>query len=94
MSELGSVSFESVLDSPSVKEIKKLSPYAIQLANRWVRDWPGRTRELQAAGKLIAALKERAEVESLREWRSRVSRFRADPAGDATPGPERDSGPP
>jgi len=94
MSDRASVSFESVLDSPSINEINKLSPYAIQLAERWVRDWPGKTRELVASGKFISALKQRAEVDSLREWRQRIRAVRTTPKSDLPPGPEADSGPP
>ena len=65
-------SFESVLTSASANEIKKLSPYAIELARRWVTEWPSETRKLEAAGKLIRALKVHADDESLQQWRSRV----------------------
>jgi hypothetical protein len=44
MSDRGSFSLESVLRSPSIKEINKLSPYAITLARLWARDWRGKTR--------------------------------------------------
>jgi hypothetical protein len=64
--------FESVLTPTSAKEIKKLSPYAIELARRWVKERPRETRQLEASGKLISALKVHAEDESLQQWRSRV----------------------
>lgn len=70
MTDRGFFSLESVLDSPSIKE--KLSPFAIQLANRWVKESPQKARELLAAGKLVATIKQRAEDEALRQWRSRV----------------------
>lgn len=92
MSDRGS-SLESVLGSPSVDEIYKLSPYAVKLAKRWVKEWPAKTRELEAAGKLVPALKQRAEAESLSEWRARIRAVRATPGGDPV-GPEGDSAPP
>ena len=94
MSDRGSFSLESVLPSPSVKEINKLSPYAVKLAKKWAREWPGKTRELEASGKLVAALRQRAEDEALRQWRSRVRGVRAITMGSVPPEPERDSGPP
>jgi hypothetical protein len=94
MSDRGPSLLESVLHSPSIKEINELSPYAIKLAKRWAKEWPGKTRELEAAGKLLSALKQRAEVDSLREWRQRIRAVRATPKVDLPPGPEADSGPP
>jgi len=85
MSDQGSSSLESVLRAPSVKEIRKLSPYAVQLANRWVKEAPARTRELEASGKLLSALKERAENEALLQWRSRVRAVRGEQ--EAPPAP-------
>jgi hypothetical protein len=90
MSDQGSSFLESVLLAPSIMEIKKLSPYAVALANRWAKEAPGRTRELEASGKLLAALKERAENEALLQWRSRIRAVR----GDAAPGPDKDAAPP
>jgi len=85
MTERGSFSLESVLDSPSIKEINRLSPFAIQLANRWVKESPQKARELLATGKLVAAIKQRAEDEALRQWRSRVRvvRSSSDPGSPA-----------
>jgi hypothetical protein len=85
--------FESVLKAASVSEIKKLSPYAIELARRWVKDWPEKARQLEAAGKLIPALKQHAEEESLQQWRSRV-RSLARATGGPARRQERDSGQP
>ena len=90
MIDQGSSFLESVLHEPSVKEISKLSPYAIHLANRWAKEWPGKTRELEAAGTLVNTLKQRAEVEALKQWRSRVRAVRGDPA----PGPDKEAAPP
>jgi hypothetical protein len=86
------LSLESVLDSPSAREIDKLSPYAIRLANKWAQERPGKIRELKAAGKLVTTLKQSAEIEALREWRERVRAVRAMPMGGTRPGPGRDSG--
>ena len=83
MSDRSSFSLESVLHSPSINEINKLSPYAVRLARRWAKERPGETRELEASGKLVEVLKERAEEESLRQWRSRVRAVRGE---DASPG--------
>ena len=90
MSEQGFPFLETVLDAPSVREIKKLSPYAVQLANRWAKEAPGKTRELEASGKLLSTLKERSENEALRQWRSRIRAVR----GDLPPIPEKDAAPP
>ena len=90
MSDQGPSFLETVLNTPSVKEIKKLSPYAISLAQRWAKEWPDKTRELEAAGKLVKTLKQRAEVEALSEWRARVRAVR----GDKTPGAKREASPP
>jgi len=46
-----------------------------------VKEAPARTRELEASGKLLSALKERAENEALLQWRSRYARCAA--AGSA-----------
>ena len=78
MSDQGSSFLESVLRARSVREIKQLSPYAVQLANRWAKEAPGKTRELEASGKLLSALKERAENEALMQWRSRVRAVRGE----------------
>ena len=80
MSDQGPSFLESVLGAPSVREIKMLSPYAVQLANRWAKEAPGRTRELEASGKLLSTLKERAENEALLQWRSRMRAVRGDKA--------------
>ena len=72
MSKREYFSLESVLNLPSVREINELSPYAVQLASRWVREQPREARELEAAGTLVSTLKQRAEDESLRQWRMRV----------------------
>jgi hypothetical protein len=85
MSDQGSSFLESVLHAPSIKEIEKLSPYAVALANRWAKEAPGRTRELEASGKLLAALKERAENEALLQWRSRIRAVRGET--EAPPAP-------
>jgi hypothetical protein len=79
-----------VLDAPSVREIQKLSPYAVRLANRWAKDAPGKTRELKASGKLVSTLRERAESEALLQWRSRMRAVR----GEETPGSEKETAPP
>jgi len=92
MSDRKSFFLESVLDSPSAREIDELSPYAIRLANQWAKERPGKIRELKAAGKLVTTLKQSAEIEALREWRERVRAVRAMPMGGTTPGPGRDSG--
>jgi hypothetical protein len=65
-------SFEPVLTRATANEIRRLSPYAIDLARRWVKEWPEKARQLEAAGKLINALKVHAEDESLRQWRLRI----------------------
>ena len=67
-----SFSFEPVLTRTTANEIKKLSPYAIDLARRWVKEWPEKARQLEASGKLISALKMHAEDESLRQWRTQI----------------------
>jgi hypothetical protein len=85
MSDQGSSFLESVLHAPSIKEIKKLSPYAVELADRWAKESPGRTRELEASGKLLAALKERAENEALLQWRSRIRAVRGEKEAPPTP---------
>jgi hypothetical protein len=87
MSDRESFSLESVLHAPSIKEISKLSPYAIRLAKRWAKEMPAKIRELEASGKLLAALKQGAEDESLRQWRSRVRVVRGDAAPRADSGP-------
>ncbi|HXZ54316.1 MAG TPA: hypothetical protein VEH03_02530 [Burkholderiales bacterium] len=84
MSDRSSFPLESVLHSPSINEINKLSPYAVKLAKRWAKERPGETRELEASGKLVEVLKQRAEDESLRQWRSRIRAVRGQ--GDASPG--------
>jgi hypothetical protein len=61
-----------VLTRSSANEIRKLSPQAIDLARRWVREWPDKARQLESAGKLITALKLHAEEESLQQWRARI----------------------
>ncbi len=93
MSDRKSFSLESVLGSPSIKEINKLSPYAVRLASRLAKEWPGEIRELEAAGKLVATLRQRAEVEALSEWRERVRMVRSMPRGEMDSGRERNSGP-
>jgi hypothetical protein len=85
MSDQGSSFLESVLKERSVREIKKLSPYAVELANRWAKEAPGATRELEASGKLIGALKERAENEALLQWRSRIRAVRGQKEAPPTP---------
>ena len=90
MSDQGSSFLESVLKERSVREINKLSPYAVSLALRWAKEWPGKTRELEAAGTLVKTLKQRAETEALNQWRTRIRVVR----GDAPPAPERESAPP
>jgi phosphopantetheinyl transferase (holo-ACP synthase) len=85
MSDQGSSFLESVLKERSIKEIRKLSPYAVQLANRWAKEAPGKTRELEATGKLLASLKERAESEALLQWRSRMRAVRGEK--EAPPAP-------
>ncbi len=85
MSERGSFSLESVLDPSSVKEINKLSPHAIRLARKWAKEWPGKTRELDAAGKLVTELKHSAEAEALQEWRERIRLVRAKRVVDSVP---------
>jgi len=92
MTDRGSSSLESVLGSPSIDEIYKLSPYAIKLAKRWVKEWPGKTRELEATGKLVPALKQRAEIEALHEWRERIRAVRDH--GDSPSASAGDSAPP
>jgi len=90
MSEQGSSFLETVLKERSIREINKLSPYAVHLANRWAKDWPGKTRELEAAGTLVKTLRQRAEAEALNQWRSRVRVVR----GDDVPGSDREAPPP
>jgi len=90
MSDQGSSFLESVLKERSVREINKLSPYAVRLAQRWAKEWPGKTLELEAAGTLVKTLKQRAETEALNQWRTRIRVVR----GDAQPSPERESAPP
>ena len=82
MNDQGSSFLETVLDVPSVREIQKLSPYAVRLANRLAKEAPAETRQLRASGKLLSTLKERAENESLLQWRSRMRAVR----GETTPG--------
>ena len=74
--------FETVLTPESAREIKKLSPYAIDLARRWIKEWPEKARQLEAAGKLISALKVHAEQESLQQWRSRIRGLGRQPEQD------------
>jgi hypothetical protein len=93
MNERKSFSLESVLGLPSIKEINKLSPYAVRLASRWANEWPGKIRELEAAGKLVTTLKQRAEVEALSEWRERVRMVRSLPEGKMDSAQERNSWP-
>lgn len=76
MSDQGSSFLKSVLHTQSIREIEKLSPYAVELANRLAKEAPGRARELEASGKLVATLKERAENEALLQWRSRIRAVR------------------
>jgi len=90
MSDRGSSFLETVLDAPSISEISKLGPYAVELANRWAKEAPGKTRELKASGKLLPTLKERAESEALRQWRTRLRAVR----GDEAPGAEKEAVPP
>ena len=90
MNDQGSSLLESVLHTRSIREIEKLSPYAVNLANRWAKEAPGRTRELEASGKLVATLKERAENEALLQWRSRIRIVR----GGTAPSPEKEASPP
>ena len=90
MSDQGSSFLESVLHTQSIREIEKLSPYAVKLANRWAKEAPGKTRELEASGKLVAALKERSENEALNQWRTRIRVVRAGKA----PSPEKEASPP
>ena len=85
MNKAEQFSLESILNVPSVKEINELSPYAIRLANRWVREWPRKARELEAAGTLVSTLKQHAEEESLRQWRMRIQAARANPETDSSP---------
>jgi hypothetical protein len=87
MSDQGSSFLETVLDAPSIREIQKLSPYAVRLANRLAKEAPAETRRLRASGKLLATLKERAENESLLQWRSRMLAVRGGkaPAPDSAP---------
>jgi len=90
MSDQGFSFLESVLDEPIVKEIHKLSPYAVKLATRWAKESPAKTRELEASGKLVSTLKERAESEALRQWRARIRVVRGESAGsekEAPPAP-------
>jgi len=87
MSDQGSSLLESVLRARSVKEINKLSPYAVRLATRWAKEWPGKTRELEAAGTLLNTLKQRAEAEALNQWRSRIRVVRGDAAPENEPAP-------
>jgi hypothetical protein len=89
MSDRKSFSLESVLHEPSINEISKLSPYAIRLAKSWAKEWPDKTRELEAAGTLVKTLKQRAEAEALNQWRSRIRAAR----GEQAPA-ERESAPP
>ena len=49
MSDQGHAFLETVLKARSVKEINELSPYAIRLAQRWAKESPGKTRELESA---------------------------------------------
>jgi hypothetical protein len=90
MSDRGSSFLETVLHAPSIREISKLSPYAVELAKRWAKEAPGKTRELEASGKLLSTLKERAENEALRQWRTRLRAVR----GDKAPGAEKEAAPP
>jgi hypothetical protein len=87
MSDQGSAFLETVLDAPSVREIQKLSPYAVRLAARWAKESPGKTRELEASGKLVDVLKQRADDESLLQWRQRIRAVR----GDKAPAPEKEA---
>jgi hypothetical protein len=89
MSDQGSAFLESVLKKRSVMEINKLGPYAVRLADRWAKEWPGKTRELEAAGTLVKTLKQRAEAEALNQWRSRIRAVRGE-----TPGPDKEAAPP
>jgi hypothetical protein len=87
-------SFEPVLRHATAREIERLSPYAINLARRWVEEWPEKTRQLEAAGKLISALKTNAESESLRQWRQRYRGLtEAAPGTHANVQPEHPSPP-
>jgi hypothetical protein len=83
--------FESVLTPKSANEIKSLSPYAIDLARRWVKEWPEKARQLEAAGKLISALKIHAEKEALQQWRSRIRKLsQGAPGSDMPPRQDQD----
>jgi predicted TPR repeat methyltransferase len=78
-------SFEPVLTRATANEIKSLSPYAIDLARRWVKDWPEKARQLEASGKLINALKVHAEDESLHQWRAQIRSLKLGALGSGAP---------
>ena len=89
-----SFSFEPVLMRATANQIGRLSPYAIDLARRWVKDWPEKARQLEASGKLLNALKVHAENESLRQWRTQVRSLKLGELGSGAPARADRSSPP
>jgi hypothetical protein len=81
-----SLPLERVLRPKTVREIGKLAPHAEALARRWAQQWPAETRQLELSGKLLAVLQQRAEEESLLQWRGRVRvRIQALPESEIAP---------
>jgi hypothetical protein len=77
---------ERVLRPRTVREIGKLAPHAEALARRWAQQWPAETRQLELSGKLLTVLKQRAEEESLLQWRGRVrASIHALPGSESAP---------
>ena len=75
-----------VLRPQTIREIGKLAPHAEALARRWAQQWPAETRQLELSGKLLVVLKQRAEEESLLQWRGRVrARIYALPESEIAP---------
>ena len=48
----------------TARQIEAMGVYASQIADRWAGGWPQQTRALESAGKLLPALKKRAEREA------------------------------
>jgi len=60
------------LTPESAREMRKLSPSAIELLRHWIEEWPEKVRELDTGGTLIASVKRDADEEGLRLWRTRL----------------------
>jgi hypothetical protein len=60
------------LTPESAREMRKLSPSAIDLLRHWIEEWPEKVRELDKAGTLIGSVKRDADEEALRQWRTRL----------------------